>query len=443
MKLQKDLTRPPIIFGQLPPETIIRHVYDQLTAQPTSILSRPVKPSFMVGTRAQLSSALAYMSTGPSHNHNNNTHNNNQQFVRFRQIYTMCSDGAQIGVDWEVTNTIRQTEIMTQKIIRHPVVIILHGINNHSQFGYMKSLQRTFCLRGWNAVAVNFRGCGGVPLTTPRAYNAAYTGDLRSLVLQISTQLQKGVPIFLVGNSLGANLVTKYLGEEGLAGTLPEAVAGGISLGNPMIFRTNRVKFPHNVLMGLARKKGYWDQRHAVKEMNDPLFATAKKNATRSQTLGGLDQSVVPVMIRNSPYPPFEIRIGYESADEYWTDSSCYEESRFISVPFMHVTAADDFLCHERFKSLLGYALSNPNIIVVETRTGGHLGFWHQSNPESSPWWSVDSWANGATADFIQAIMVAHNERGLQCDDKSRLDELKLRLKEEARTVTGQIKSNL
>jgi predicted alpha/beta-fold hydrolase len=354
----------------------------------------------------------------------------------------MCADGAHIAVDWEVPNSLRKKEITAEKIIRHPVVLILHGINNHSQFGYMKSLQRTFCHRGWNAVAVNFRGCGGVPLTTPRAYTAAYTGDLRSLVLQISSQLQKGVPLFLIGNSLGANLVTKYLGEEGLAGTLPEAVVGGISLGNPMLFRTNRVKFPHSVLMGLARKKGYWDQRHAVKEMNDPLFATAKRNATWSQTLGGLDQSLAPVMIRNNPYPPFEFRIGYEDADEYWTDSSSYEESQFISVPFMHVTARDDFLCHERFKSLLGYALSNPNIIVVETRTGGHLG-WHEAHPESSSWWSVDSWANEATADFIQAIMVAHSERGSQCNDESRLNLLKHRMKEESRTASCQIKSNL
>jgi hypothetical protein len=362
----------------------------------------------------------------------------------------MSNDGAQIGVDWEVPGTSRKNEIVQEKCIRHPVVIILHGINNHSKFGYMKSLQRTFCRRGWNAAAVNFRGCGDVPSTTPRGYNAAYTGDLRSLVLQISHRMSSDSPIFLVGNSLGANLVTKYLGEEGLAGTLPKAVAGGISLGNPMVFRTDRVKFPHNMLMGIARKKGYWDQRHAVKDMNDPLFASAKKNATWSQTLGQLDESVAPVMIRNNPHPPFEVRLGYENASEYWMDSGCYQQSRFISVPFMHLSAEDDFLCYARFRSLLGYALSNPNIIVVETRTGGHLG-WHEAHPEKSSWWSIDSWANEATADFIQAVMVAHSEQRLQRNEKSSfttgsvhdLDLVKRQLKEEARKISGQIKAKL
>jgi predicted alpha/beta-fold hydrolase len=54
-----------------------------------------------------------------------------------------------------------------------PVVLILHGINNNASFGYVKSLMRTCTNRGWLAVGMNFRGCGGVPLATPRAYNGA------------------------------------------------------------------------------------------------------------------------------------------------------------------------------------------------------------------------------------------------------------------------------
>jgi predicted alpha/beta-fold hydrolase len=100
--------------------------------------------------------------------------------------------------------------------ICRPVVVILHGINNYSNFGYMRSLQSTFVSRGWAAASMNFRGCGGVGLTTPRGYNGASTGDLRSLIHQVSGRLAENVPLFLVGNSLGANIMTKYLGEEGL-----------------------------------------------------------------------------------------------------------------------------------------------------------------------------------------------------------------------------------
>lgn len=144
-----------MVIGQLPPNTTIRAVYDKLTATPDSTLSRPVLPSLVVGTRANSSSALAYGSRGPS--------SNDVEYIRFREIFTMSADGAQIGVDWEIprTRSDRKLEVLNG-LIQDPVVIILHGINNHSQFGYMKSLQRTFTQRGWNAMAANFRGCGGV-----------------------------------------------------------------------------------------------------------------------------------------------------------------------------------------------------------------------------------------------------------------------------------------
>lgn len=373
LQLQSRLTRPPVILGQLPPNTTIRAVYEKLTATPDAILSRPIQPSLLVGTRAQLSSAMAYMTGGPSPN--------TKEYIRFREIFTMTADGAQIGVDWEVPrNSANRKDEVMHGPIQDPVVIILHGINNHSQFGYMKSLQRTFTERGWNAMAVNFRGCGGVKMTTPRSYNAAYTGDLRSLVQQVAARMSTTTDssmrpkILLVGNSLGASLVTKYLGEEGLAGTLPQCVAGGVSLGNPMLFYSSHITFPFSVLMGLARKKTYWDQRHAIQRMNDPLFANAKRDGTWSaHTIGALDQAAAPVMIRNDPFPPFGTKIGYESAHEYWMDSGSYNVSRFISVPFLQVSAQDDFLCYATSQRLLAYALSNPNIMVIETRCGGHL----------------------------------------------------------------------
>jgi predicted alpha/beta-fold hydrolase len=56
--------------------------------------------------------------------------------------------------------------------------------------------------------------CPTVSLVTPRGYNGAYTGDLRSIINQISSQLQdlsSSSSLFLVGYSLGG----KYLGEEG------------------------------------------------------------------------------------------------------------------------------------------------------------------------------------------------------------------------------------
>ena len=369
-RLQRKLTRPPVVLGQLPPGTQIHAIYSILSSTPESILRRPIIPSFGIGTRAQVSSTAAYLRGG--------TTNDKRQFLKFREVLTMTMDGAQIGIDWDIpllstkdgggapsnknvmesTRATRRAEI-EKGPIKQPVVIILHGINNHSRFGYIQSLQREIATRGWNACAMNFRGCGHVPMTTPRSYHAAYTGDIRCVVQQLSSRMaNKNVPIFLIGNSLGANVVTKYLGEEGLAGSLPKNVAGGISLGNPLLvsvrltskkkdeccsylswspkpsyfifsrftqFYSDNIKFPFNVGMGMARKATYLEHWHAIRNMNDSAWQTAKRKGLLSMTLGQLDKAAAPLMIRNDPYPPFSTMIGYESGHDYWMDSGCYK----------------------------------------------------------------------------------------------------------------------
>jgi predicted alpha/beta-fold hydrolase len=456
VQLQKSLTKPPITLGQLPDGSVIASVHDKMTATADSILSRKIQPSLFVGTRGAISTAAAYLFGGPS---------STEEHLRFREIVTSSRDGAKFGVDWEVPWKTddpsisnmpaddRKAEILKGPI-RQPVAIILHGINNDASFGYMRSLQRTFANRGWNAAAMNFRGCGGVPLATPRGYNASYTGDIRNLVLQISGRLAENVPVFLVGNSMGANLLTKYLGEEGLSGTLPTCVAGAVSLGNPMIFDTEHIAFPFNVVMGQARKQNYIEHYRALSKMRDPQSREALRKVLCSTTLAGVDRAVSTTTVRNDSFYPFAPRVGYKDASAYWQDSSSYRLSRFISVPFLHLTAEDDFLVYGSSKNKLAFSASNPNIMVVETRCGGHLG-WQESPPESDSVLSfgASSWADVASADFFESVMQVNTERsgsptGTNLEGDAQAGSIDLgfdfeKMKEDAFVSTKELRSRL
>lgn len=96
----------------------------------------------------------------------------------------MPLDGAVVAVDWELpfeeenpsTDEERKQRILHGPIQQH-VVLVLHGLNNHADFGYVRSIMRTCVERGWVAVGLNMRGCGGVNFKTPRGYNGAYTGE--------------------------------------------------------------------------------------------------------------------------------------------------------------------------------------------------------------------------------------------------------------------------
>lgn len=54
----------------------------------------------------------------------------------------------------------------------------------------------------------------GTPITTPQLYSACHTDDLRQTLLYLSAIFPKA-PLLGVGYSLGANVLTRYLAEEG------------------------------------------------------------------------------------------------------------------------------------------------------------------------------------------------------------------------------------
>eukprot|EP00536_Pseudo-nitzschia_multiseries_P001692 jgi/Psemu1/234934/estExt_Genewise1.C_220010 len=424
-RLQRSLTKPPITFCQLPSGSFVEKIYEELTEKSpsvvaTKILSRTIQPSLFVGTRGLIASTVAYLHGGPSSETN---------FIRFREIFTMSQDRAQIAVDWEFREEDKQghedsskskSETSQQEIlngvIRRPVVIILHGINNDSSFGYMKSLSRSFCNRGYISASVNFRGCGGQKLVTPRGYTGAYTGDIRSLVRQLSVRLDENVSMFLVGNSLGANIMTKYLGEEGMMGTLPSCVSGAASLGNPLLINSKIVRFPFNVLMALGVKKIYLENWRTLVALNDKHSKETLKNGFLAPTIAAFDEALAPSLIRNNTVYPYETRIGYDDGEAYWFDASSYRYVRHISVPFLNITAQDDFIVSTPSRNKLGFCLANPNVMNVETRCGGHLG-WQEAPPDSA--FGASSWADTATSDFFDAVLKVKSD-GSAANSKNR-----------------------
>lgn len=310
LRLQKSLTCPPRVYAQVSSSSssssssLMTEIYHQMTVSPDSLLCRNIQPSLFVGTRAYVASTAAYLLGGPG------TCN---KFHRFREIMTMSMDGAIVALDWELPegNTITENQVRDGPI-QIPIVLVIHGINNHANFGYIRSMMRACTKRGWIAAGLNMRGCGGLPLTTPRGYNAAYTGDIRCVVQQLAARLTESTPLFLVGNSLSASLVTKYLGEEGLCGTLPDCIAGGAALGNPVSINSRKMSILFSPLLALGVKKSILEQWAALQQIKEPHFLRCIRRALMAVTLAEFDSAMAPVMIRNDPVYPFSFRIGFK-----------------------------------------------------------------------------------------------------------------------------------
>ncbi|PSQ71629.1 MAG: alpha/beta hydrolase, partial [Bacteroidetes bacterium QH_2_64_26] len=93
------------------------------------------------------------------------------------------------------------------------VAILTHGLEGSADRRYMRGMARAFVRRGWDACALNLRGCSGEPNRQVTTYHSGKTDDLALVVDHVLDQAYASVA--LVGFSLGGNLTLKYLGEQG------------------------------------------------------------------------------------------------------------------------------------------------------------------------------------------------------------------------------------
>ena len=89
-------------------------------------------------------------------------------------------------------------------------IVLCHGLEGSSRSKYIQGAARYFSERGWDVLAINYRGCSGEMNRKLTFYHMGYTEDLET-TLKETSQYKK---VALVGFSLGANLVLKYLGER-------------------------------------------------------------------------------------------------------------------------------------------------------------------------------------------------------------------------------------
>jgi predicted alpha/beta-fold hydrolase len=232
-------------------------------------------------------------------------------------------------------------------------IVMVHGLEGSGEAGYMRSLSGAALRAGFAAHRFHMRTCGGTERLCRTLYHAGLTSDLLAVLRQFRSE-GRG-PAFLVGFSLGGNVVLKLAGEMGeSAGALVRGVCG-VSAALDLAACSRRIAQPEN----------HFYERRFVRRMRARLCATGRyqeRNFQGLRTVKDIDDRITA--------PSF----GFGDAAGYYRTQSAIRSVDGIRVPVLLIQAKDDTIVP--FDIFAAGALrANPRIEVLATEHGGHLGF--------------------------------------------------------------------
>ena len=251
------------------------------------------------------------------------------------------------------------------------VVILLHGLEGHGQRPYITGSAKQFNEAGYDACAVNFRGCSGETNKLFRSYHSGATEDLHAVVEHLLRQYPN---IYIKGFSLGGNMLLKYLGE---GRDIPKQVKAGIAVSVPcdlhdsLIQLLKSVNLPYAIRFRKHLVAKLWAKRKLFPELLSEADIRAIKNLKDFDDI-------------------YTSRAhGFRDALDYYQQCSSLQFLPGIKRPALILNALNDsFLgdnCYPEKEANV-----NKWIYLEMPRHGGHVGFHHSDNIYYNEWRAIN-----------------------------------------------------
>ena len=266
----------------------------------------------------------------------------------------------------------------TGKQRERAVIVVVHGLEGSCESNYMRGIADKAWARGFHAVRMNQRNCGGTERLTPTLYNSGLSGDYRAVLLDL---IAEGFEqIYFAGYSMGGNLVTKMAGEWGAA---PPKELRGVCAVCPAMDLSACAD-------ALEEPENYLYQRHFVKG----LLARYRRKAELFPERYSKNGFGVIRTVREFDDEITAPNFGYRDAEDYYQHAGAKRVIAEVSVPMLLITAKDDpFVPYEAL--VRAGAGKNGSVQFVTPERGGHCGF-------ISRWEGVERfWAEERVVEFV------------------------------------------
>ncbi len=251
-------------------------------------------------------------------------------------------------------------------------VLFLHGLEGSSQSKYILGMLKKTHAFGWHGAALNFRSCSGEINRRPRFYHSGETFDLDWVIRRLRTRWPAS-PLFVVGFSLGGNVLLKWLGEQGAKAESLIRAAAAVSVPFDLGVAA------HNIDTGFGRVYG----QNFLPSLKQKML---KKAAAHP---GLIDPAAVRkirsyIQFENEAFAPLH---HFKNAEDYWRQSSSKYFIDGIRLPTLMIHAKDDpFLPGEHLpmKKIGESRWLFPEISIH----GGHVGFVQGRRPWQTSYWA-------------------------------------------------------
>jgi uncharacterized protein len=282
----------------------------------------------------------------------------------FTRTTITLTDGTRIALD-----------IKEQPHSKH-ILFFCHGLCGCSDNPFIHAIADK--LPQFRTIVYNRNGHGKTPIHTKFPKHVDIT-DMQEVLAFI----QKTYPnetIIGVGISAGANLLIRYAGEME---THPFKALVSVSNGNCLDTVSLNLDW-------LSNKIIIHDLHTMLKEHKNSLQNISKtpldwSKLTRTKSIREFDQSLLVPLYQ------------FKNVKEYYDNCSSYKYYEHIKVPLFSLSALDDPLIIEPLHYYpLKAALTNPCIVAIVTKQGGHMG-WIDRLGHS---WGVDR-----VVEFIDEII--------------------------------------
>lgn len=262
------------------------------------------------------------------------------------------------------------------------LVLILHGLEGSAKSSYVLTLLAALQKHGAQATAINMRMCSGEDNRLKQTYHSGKTEDL-DFVIRECLKENPGRKIYLVGYSIGGNIVLKWLGENGAGAREKVQKAVAVSVPYDLARSVELLDRGFNREVYARSLLGHLKKKMAAKQKTFPesMAYGRLKNCRTFRAFDGLVTAPLN---------------GFRDADDYWTKSSCQSFLKHIQVPTLLIHAENDpffpgpLLPREEMKK-------SEFIKTLFVASGGHGGF------VSGPWpWQQRPWLEQSILDFFK-----------------------------------------